>query len=103
MLRLSVLWTVWVWFVLVRNMVVDHHDSWSFRLLHIGLAIVSLAFAVVLWQLTGRARRFTKTVERNFGFRPPIPERRRRPGAPGAAGPGPGKDDAIVVDAKPAG
>lgn len=63
-LRLAVVWAVWVWAVLIRNMIVDTKDGWSFRLIHIGLAIVSLAFAVVTWQITSRARRFTREVER---------------------------------------
>jgi hypothetical protein len=64
LLRVAVLWTVWVWAVLVRNMIVDTKDGWSFRLVHIGLAIVSLAFAVVTWVITTKARRFTRQVER---------------------------------------
>jgi hypothetical protein len=52
-----------VWIVLIRNMIISH-DTWSFRLIHIGLGIVSLAFAVVTWRITGNARRFTRSVER---------------------------------------
>ena len=94
---------MWVWFVLVRNMVTDHHDSWEFRLVHIGLAVVSVAFAVVIWQVTGRTRRFTKDVERNFNYRPAALEHRRQTRSAGKAGKaGTGQDEPIVVSAKPA-
>lgn len=63
LLRASVIWTAWVWIVLIRNMIISH-DPWSFRLIHIGLGIVSLAFAVVTWRITGNTRRFTRSVER---------------------------------------
>ena len=63
LLRASVLWTVWIWVVLVRNMIVGHFD-WSFKLIHIFLAVVSVAFAVVTWQITTKSRRFTREVER---------------------------------------
>jgi len=58
-----VIWTAWVWIVLIRNMIISH-DSWSFRLIHIGLGIVSLAFAVATWVITSNSRRFTRSVER---------------------------------------
>jgi hypothetical protein len=64
LLRVAVAWTVWVWAVLIGNMISDTKDGWSFRLVHIGLAIVSLAFAAVTWHLTTKARRFTRAVER---------------------------------------
>jgi hypothetical protein len=63
LLRASVIWTAWVWIVLIRNMI-DSTDAWSFRLIHIGLGVVSLAFAVVTWVITSKARRFTRSVER---------------------------------------
>jgi len=64
LLRVAVLWAVWVWAVLIHNMIFDTKDGWSFRLIHIGIAIVSLAFAVVTWHITTKARRFTRDVER---------------------------------------
>ncbi|HXY43942.1 MAG TPA: hypothetical protein VEH29_07130 [Acidimicrobiales bacterium] len=71
LLRASVLWTVWIWLVLIRNMVVGNFH-WSFKLIHIGLAVVSLAFAAVTWQITTTSRRFAREVERE---RNPKPER----------------------------
>ncbi|MGH9103923.1 MAG: hypothetical protein ACRDYD_13225 [Acidimicrobiales bacterium] len=57
LLRASALWAVWVWGVLVRNMAVDRVHSLGFRAVHIGLAVVSLGFAVVTWQITRVASR----------------------------------------------
>jgi hypothetical protein len=67
-LRASALFTVWIWVVLIRNMAIASHDSWSFRLIHIALGIVSIAFAVATWVITNNSRRFAKSVER--GSRP---------------------------------
>jgi hypothetical protein len=57
-LRASALWAVWVWVVLIRNMLTDHSATWGFRAVHIGLAIVSIAFALATWMIarTGRRR-----------------------------------------------
>jgi hypothetical protein len=62
-LRASVVFTVWVWVVLIRNMVVGNYGV-SFRLIHIGLGIVALAFAVATWKITSDSRRYTRAVER---------------------------------------
>jgi len=45
-LRVSAVWAMWVWAVLVRNMLVDHNHALSFRVVHIVLAVISVAFAV---------------------------------------------------------
>ena len=44
-LRAAAFWSVWVWAVLVRNMLVDHTHSTGFRVVHVVLAVISLAFA----------------------------------------------------------
>ncbi len=53
-LRCSAVWSIWVWAVLVRNMLVDHVHSFGFRAVHIGLAIVSFAFAVATLVIASR-------------------------------------------------
>lgn len=63
LLRASVIWTFWVWAVLIRNMIVGNFAG-SFKLVHIALALVSLAFAVVTWHITSTSRRFTREVEK---------------------------------------
>ena len=45
-LRVSAIWSLWVWAVLVRNMAVDHTHGLGFRVVHVGLAVVSVAFAI---------------------------------------------------------
>jgi hypothetical protein len=63
LLRISSIWVVWVWAVLTH--------AFSFRAVHIGLAIVSIAFAVMTWVIAGRSRRATKALEANQ--RPAVP------------------------------
>ena len=49
-------WTVFVWAVLVRNMLGDHTHTVGFRAVHIGLAAVSISLAVATWLAVGRSR-----------------------------------------------
>jgi hypothetical protein len=56
-LRISALWSIWVWAVLVRNMLVDHDHAFSFRAVHLGLAIVSLGFAAATLVIAQRISR----------------------------------------------
>ena len=56
-LRSFVVWTVFVWAVLVKNMVTDDEHALSFRLVHIGLAAISMAFAAASWPLAKRVDR----------------------------------------------
>lgn len=50
--RVAALWTFYVWAVLVRNMIIDHTNSLAFRAVHIGLAIISFAFAAGTWRVS---------------------------------------------------
>jgi hypothetical protein len=50
-------------------MVVGHFD-WSFKLIHITLAVISLAFAVVTWRIATDSRRYTRAVEKERNARP---------------------------------
>ncbi|HUY07408.1 MAG TPA: hypothetical protein VMU99_09130 [Acidimicrobiales bacterium] len=56
-LRASVIWAVWVWAVLVKNMLTDHTHGIGFRLVHIVLAVISIGFAIVTWIIVRRQRR----------------------------------------------
>ena len=56
-LRAAAIWAVWVWGVLIRNMIKDHTHSFGFRAVHVGLAVVSIAFAVATWMVARRGRR----------------------------------------------
>ncbi len=44
-LRLFAGWTVFVWAVFIRNIARDHTHSAGFKVVHITLAVISLAFA----------------------------------------------------------
>ena len=56
MLRLSALWSLWVWAVLVRNMVIDHSHGLSFRIVHLALAAISLGFAALTWRIARKPK-----------------------------------------------
>lgn len=59
-LRASAAWAVWVWAVLIRNMLVDHTHSVGFRVVHITLAVVSLTFAAATLWVASRGRRLAR-------------------------------------------
>ena len=58
--RISAIWSIWVWSVLVRNMVVAKNDTWEFRAVHIVLAIISFGFAIATLVI---ARRMAKSLK----------------------------------------
>ena len=55
-LRVFAAWTVFVWGVLIRNMVKDHTHTFGFRAVHIGLAVISIALAVGAWRIASHSR-----------------------------------------------
>jgi hypothetical protein len=64
LLRAFAIFTTWVWIVMIRDAIVGSHLSVSFRLIHLAIGIVSVAFSIVTWQIASNARRFTRVVER---------------------------------------
>ena len=54
-LRAAALWTLFIWLVRVKNIVGDDH-ALSFKVVHVTLALVSVAFAVVIWRVASSAR-----------------------------------------------
>ena len=54
-LRAFSLWSVFVWGVLIRNMLKDHTHGTGFRVVHIALAVVSISFAVATWLIASRS------------------------------------------------
>ena len=42
------MWSLWVWAVLIRNMLIDTTHSLGFRVVHFVLAAISILFAVAL-------------------------------------------------------
>jgi predicted neutral ceramidase superfamily lipid hydrolase len=49
LLRVFCVWTLFVWIVLVKNMLTDKDHSIAFRSIHIGLAVVSIGLALAVW------------------------------------------------------
>ena len=49
-------WTAFVWVTRIRNILGDDHD-FGFKAVHTLLALVSVAFAVVVWWVVGNVRR----------------------------------------------
>jgi hypothetical protein len=56
-LRAFSIWTAFVWFTFIKNVVGVDDRSTGFKVVHVGLAIISLAFAAGCWILVSRARR----------------------------------------------
>lgn len=50
-------WTVFVWAVFIRNVAKDHTHTTGFKVVHITLAVISLAFAAACVWVVSRARR----------------------------------------------
>ena len=49
-------WTVFVWITRIKNILGDDHD-FGFKAVHTLLALVSVAFAVVVWKVVSNVRR----------------------------------------------
>lgn len=50
-------WTVFVWAVFIRNISKAHRYSAAFKIVHIALAAISIAFAAGCFVVVQRARR----------------------------------------------
>ena len=55
-IRAFAVWTVWVWATRIWNVLGDDDRSAGFKLVHLALALVSVAFAVVTWGIVRRVR-----------------------------------------------
>jgi hypothetical protein len=71
-LRASAAWSLWVWAVLVRNMLVDHVHSTGFRVVHLVLAVISVAFAVATLVIAQRMTRSLRTQASGAGAGAPV-------------------------------
>ena len=56
-LRAFAAWTVWVWLTRIGNVIGDDSRGFGFKAVHVALALVSVAFAVVTWRIAARSRR----------------------------------------------
>jgi Na+/melibiose symporter-like transporter len=50
-------WTVFVWVVFIRNIAKDHTHGTGFKVVHIVLAVISIAFAAGCFAVVARTRR----------------------------------------------
>ncbi len=57
LLRLFCLWTLFVFGVLIKNMITDTEHSTAFRLVHSSIGAVSIGFALASWPLAKRLDR----------------------------------------------
>jgi len=56
-LRVFAAWTVFVWAVFIRNIAKDHTHGTGFKVVHITLAVISLAFAAGCLAVVAAGRR----------------------------------------------
>jgi hypothetical protein len=57
LLRITAVWTFFIWFVFVRNMLKDKTHGTAFKAVHFTLAAISVALAVGIWRVATRATR----------------------------------------------
>ena len=57
LLRAAAVWTVVIWTVFVKNQLGDDTHSVGFKVVHLALAVVSVAFAVAIWRVATRSTR----------------------------------------------
>ena len=55
-LRVTAIWTLFVWLVFTKNIVGDPKHSTGFKVVHVALAAVSIALALVVWAIASRSR-----------------------------------------------
>ena len=55
-LRVFAGWTLFVWGVLIRNMLKDSTHTLGFRVVHITLALISICLAIAAWRVSSRIR-----------------------------------------------
>ena len=55
-IRAFAAWTVWVWGTRIWNVLGEDDRGAGFKLVHVALALVSVAFAVVTWGIVRRVR-----------------------------------------------
>lgn len=59
LLRVAAVWTVFVWATFIRNLLGTDRSA-GFVAVHLVLAVVSIGFAVAIWQVATRNRREAK-------------------------------------------
>lgn len=60
-LRAFAVWTIWIWGTRIWNIVGDEQRTTGFKIVHIVLALVSVAFAVATLVIAARSARAAST------------------------------------------
>ena len=68
-LRAAAVWTLFVWGVFVRNLLVGAARPAGFVVVHLVLAAVSIGFAVAIWSIASRSPRPAPDREREAAGR----------------------------------
>jgi hypothetical protein len=55
-LRAFAVWTVYVWGTRIWNVIGDDNRGFGFKAVHVALAVISVAFAVVAWRIVSGVR-----------------------------------------------
>jgi membrane protein implicated in regulation of membrane protease activity len=56
LIRAFCAWTVYVWATRIWNIIGDDTRSFGFKAVHTVLAVISVAFAVLVWRVVHRVR-----------------------------------------------
>lgn len=56
-LRITAVWTFFVWAVFVRNLIGDDEHSTGFKVVHLTLAVISVGLAVAVWLVSNKINR----------------------------------------------
>ena len=55
-LRVTAIWTLFVWLVFTKNIVGDPKHSFGFKAVHVALAVVSIGLGAVVWAVASRGK-----------------------------------------------
>lgn len=56
-LRITAVWTFFIWAVFVRNLIRDGERSIGFKVVHLTLAAVSVGLAIAIWRVATKIHR----------------------------------------------
>ncbi len=63
LLRSASIWTFFIWAVFVRNLIGNDEEGAGFKVVHLTLAVVSVALAAAIWRVAAKGARAAKARE----------------------------------------
>jgi hypothetical protein len=57
LLRSAAVWTFFIWAVFVKNLLGDSTRATAFKVVHLTLAVISVAFGVAIWRVASKVAR----------------------------------------------